>query len=60
MHKETVSITTSGAISGAGIANSLWLWLIADPASHSLSILTGLLIASQLFWGWRKFLKGGA
>ncbi|MDN7558233.1 hypothetical protein [Burkholderia orbicola] len=60
MHKETIASATSGAASGVGITNSVWLWLTADPAAHTITILTVLLIASQLFWGWRKFFKGGA
>ncbi|QBQ99262.1 hypothetical protein [Paraburkholderia pallida] len=59
MNKQTMASTASGVISGAGVINSTWLWFLADPAAHTLSILTALLVISQLFWGWRKFLKGG-
>lgn len=58
MHKETIAMAASGATSAAGVASSWWLWLIGHSGADVVTALTALLIASQLFWGWRKFLKG--
>lgn len=57
MNRETTAMAASGVASSAGIGNSIWLWMISDPAAHGLTVLTGLLVLSQLFWGWRKFLR---
>lgn len=57
MSKEAIGVAASSAASGVGTVNSIWLWLIADPAAHSMTILTGILVLSQLYWGWRKFIK---
>jgi len=60
MNKQAMATAANVATSGAGVLNSAWLWFIADPAAHTLSILTGALVVSQLYWGWMKFLKGVA
>ncbi|GAB2885942.1 hypothetical protein GCM10027093_21260 [Paraburkholderia jirisanensis] len=57
MHKEIVSTTTNAATSAGGIASSWWLWLTDPSLAHFVTILTAILIASQLFWGWRRFFR---
>lgn len=57
MHKEMVSAATNLTASTGGIASSWWLWLIDPNSAHIVTILTILLILSQLVWGWRKFFK---
>jgi hypothetical protein len=58
MHKEMAATATSGAASAIGAASSWWLWLTDQNAAHVVTVLTVALIASQLFWGWRKFFRG--
>lgn len=57
MHKETIAAGTNGVSSLAGITSSWWLWLTDPNAAHVVTVLTIVLILSQLIWGWRKFLK---
>lgn len=57
MHKEFISAGTNGAASVAGVASSWWLWLIDPNSAHIVTVLTVILILSQLVWGWRKFFK---
>ncbi|MCA8018065.1 hypothetical protein [Burkholderia metallica] len=59
MNKATITTAVSGGASVLGALNTWWMWFKADPSAHTIAILTGSLIASQLFWGWRKFFKGG-
>ncbi|MFM0300021.1 hypothetical protein PQQ99_07825 [Paraburkholderia sediminicola] len=58
MHKEMIATTTSGVTSATGVASSWWLWLVDPNSAHVVTMLTVLLIVSQLIWGWAKFLKG--
>ena len=58
MNKETVAMAASSTASVAGSLNSWWLWVKADPSAHLVTMLTLALIASQLYWGWRKFFRG--
>jgi hypothetical protein len=55
MHKEVVAAATNGAASAAGVTSSWWLWLIDPSMAHIVTVLTVILILSQLVWGWRKF-----
>ncbi|MDR7006094.1 hypothetical protein J2W46_002998 [Paraburkholderia strydomiana] len=57
MHKETIAASANGATSLAGIGSSWWLWLTDPNSAHVVSVLTMILILSQLVWGWRKFFK---
>ncbi|MFM0020918.1 hypothetical protein [Paraburkholderia azotifigens] len=57
MHKEVISTSANGATSLAGITSSWWLWLTDPNAAHIVTVLTVILLLSQLVWGWRKFFK---
>lgn len=57
MHKELVSVTTNAAASTGGVASSWWLWLIDPNSAHVITVLTAILILSQLIWGWRRFFR---
>lgn len=57
MHREIIGASTNGATSLAGITSSWWLWLTDPNSAHFVTILTAVLIVSQLIWGWRKFFK---
>lgn len=59
MHKEMIATTASGATSATGVASSWWLWLVDPNLAHIVTVLTIILILSQLIWGWRKTLRGG-
>ncbi|MGG1943189.1 hypothetical protein AB1286_33145 [Trinickia sp. NRRL B-1857] len=55
MHKEMVAAATNGTASAVGVTSSWWLWLIDPNSAHIVTLLTVILILSQLVWGWRKF-----
>ena len=57
MHKDVLTAGTNLATSASGIASSCWLWLTDPNAAHIVTLLTVILILSQLIWGWRKFFK---
>lgn len=57
VNKEIAASAISAGTSVAGIANSWWLWLTNSNAAHVVTMLTILLIVSQLIWGWRRFFK---
>jgi hypothetical protein len=57
MHKEIIATATNAATSAAGVTSSWWLWLIDPNSAHVVTVLTVILILSQLIWGWRKFFK---
>lgn len=57
MHKEIVAAGMNGATSTASVISSWWLWLIGANSAHLVTVLTIVLILSQLVWGWRKFFK---
>jgi hypothetical protein len=59
MHKEMIVTTANGATSATGIASSWWLWLVDPNSAHIVTVLTVLLILSQLVWGWSKYFAGG-
>jgi hypothetical protein len=58
MHKEIISAATNGASSVGGVGVSWWLWLVDPNSAHIVTVLTVMLIISQLIWGWRKFFGG--
>jgi hypothetical protein len=58
MHKEMIATAASGSASIVGTLSSWWLWLTDQNAAHVVTTLTVALIASQLFWGWRRFFRG--
>lgn len=39
------------------IACDIWLWLANHELAWFVSLLTIIYICSQLWWGWRKYLK---
>lgn len=57
MNKEAIAASANGVTSAAGITSSWWLWLTDPNSAHVITVLTGILILSQLIWGWRKFFK---
>jgi uncharacterized membrane protein len=41
------------------IVGNWWLWLANHELAWWVSLGTLLYIASQLFWGWMKYFRGG-
>ncbi|NPT50715.1 hypothetical protein GNZ10_13505 [Ralstonia sp. 3N] len=54
MRKE---IATAVAQTGPVVISDVWLWLINHELAWFVSALTIVWILSQLYWGWRKYLK---
>lgn len=54
MRKE---IATAAAQTGPAIISDVWLWLMNHELAWFVSALTIVWIISQLYWGWRKYLK---
>jgi hypothetical protein len=54
MKKEVV---TAAAQTTPAIVGDIWLWLANHELAWFVSALTIVWILSQLYWGWRKFLK---
>lgn len=40
-----------------GLVSSFWLWLSGHDAAWFIALLTGALIASQLYWGWARWMR---
>jgi hypothetical protein len=58
MNRETMASAVMAASTPTGAGCSLWLWLSGHDAAWYIAILTGVLLASQLFWGWARWFRG--
>lgn len=58
MDRETIASAVKAASTPTGGICTFWLWLSGHDAAWYIAILTGLLLVSQLFWGWSKWFDG--
>jgi hypothetical protein len=57
MNQTTIAKATNAASGPAGILSSFWLWVSGHDAAWWIAILTAMLLASQLYWGWARWFR---